>query len=168
MAGRAANSETSARMLGIAGPGGDGGGGVGLGGVGPAVGPGGVGSGGAGSVERRYQAWGVLPLMPDRNRLYSYGPAITGPARENVPGWVLPPVGVSTTRMPLPSVRPPPPPALRTAICVGPAAPMLVRSTTRTSDCDGAPSLSTESSRSEPPLRFEIAVAEAARRRGRR
>ena len=72
MAGRAANSETSARMLGIGGPGGDGGGGIGLGGVGPGgVGPGGIGSGGAGSVERRYQAWGVLPLMPDRNRLYS-------------------------------------------------------------------------------------------------
>src|SRR6478735_1805543 len=105
MAGSAANSETSARTFAIGGPARDGGGGVGLGGVGPGgVGSGGVGSGGAGSVERRYQDWGVLPLMPDRNRLYSYGPATTGLARENVPGWVLPPMGVSTTRMPLPGV----------------------------------------------------------------
>ena len=62
------------------------------------------------SVERRNQLSATGSGAP-RNSLYSNGPATTGPASAKAPGAVVPLVA-STTRMPLPVVIAPGPPAL--------------------------------------------------------
>ena len=117
----------------------------------------GVGVGGTTISLRRNQLPGLLPLMPPWNRRYSNGPAVT-----RLASWKAPPAervgsSTSTTRIPLPKVRPPVPPALRMKVFVAPPAPTAVPSTTKVSDSVAAPPwLSTVSSFSIPPLEIYV------------
>ena len=73
------------------------------------------------------------------------------------PGAERPGSSACTTRMPLPRVSAPAPPALRIAMFVAPPGPTDVPSTTNVSERVAAPpSLSTVSSFSVPPLEMKV------------